>query len=916
MRGGLRRWKRGVDSHGVRSAVAYATEATCDAHMAGLQGVEAALTYGGGAAVSRFEVTSSGVREDRLSVAQLRRWVSGEDPDDGTTRGRRMHSPNADLLLDGTINFPKSFSLAALVDPGLAIEFEALQDRLRHRILEMWQRELNARRGAGGCIREDVARLEVVELKHRRSRALDPHVHRHLWLSIKVQGADGQWSNVDSRVAMKFHTVVNAEGELAARTDPHWIQALAARGYTITAEGEIAELVDGVRPFSRRSNQIEANRLSLIATWREEHLGREPGPEELHHIDERAWAIGRPNKPSSLDESEWEERVRDELARIHPVLLHARAALTVSGVPVAVLDREALAAAALTDADERSVSSSGRFSPWDIRAGAIRAVAQAGVIVERDLLDELIEDVAQRALTRTIDLIPDDSRKPSHIKALMAERTVILKLCVANLFAALSAPGRMPSAEAVAALGRGVDPTAPLTPGQNDAVAAIVGSDRLVTVVGPAGAGKTTILKVAVRGLSAQQRRMVVVAPTKKAAHVAEREIGAPASSIHSLLHDHGYRWSRDATGTQTWERLAHGQVDESTGRTYGGPRQFLLRAHDRIVVDEAGMVDLQTARALAELAEEAGAGLAMVGDPQQASPVGHTGAMALAQQSGDVLVELTDVHRFSDPEYAALTIRMRETATHEQALEVAATLDKAGHVIRVGSADAARTLMVDAWFESHNSRQRLALVTGSNEEAHAINEAIQQRRIDNGELSPKRVAFGHDGQPLLEGDIIQTRRNDPGTGVQNRATWVVTRVRHDWIEVHSASDTTDRRHIPLDYVAEHAHLAYATTVHGIQGDTTHASIVGPDVDAAGLYVGLTRGRDQNRAIVVAATVEASREAVAQSLTRATAEATISESRAAATRDLDRAARGRLRDPSWPPDSAGHPSSAQSRGLA
>jgi exodeoxyribonuclease V alpha subunit len=907
MRGGLRRWKRGVASHGVRSAVAYATDATCDAHMAGLQGVEAALAYGGGAAVSRFEVTSSGIREDRLSVAQLRRWVSGEDPDDGTTRGRRMHSPNADLLLDGTINFPKSISLAALVDPGLAIEFEALQDRLRHRILEMWQCELNARRGAGGRVREEVARLEVVELKHRRSRALDPHVHRHLWLGIKVQGTDGQWSNVDSRVAMKFHTVVNAEGELAARTDPQWVQALAARGYTITADGEITELVDGVRPFSRRSNQIEANRLSLIATWREEHPGREPGPEELHHIDERAWAIGRPNKPSDLDESEWEERVRDELARINPALLHAPAPLTTRGVPIALLDREALAAGALTDADDRSVSSSGRFSPWDIRAGAIRAIAQAGIIVERDLLDELIEDVAQRALAQTIDLIRDDSGKPSHIKALMAKRTVMLKLCVANLFAGMSSPGRMPTAEAVVSLGRAVDPTAPLTPGQRDAVAAIVGSGRLVTVVGPAGAGKTTILKVAVRGLSAQQRRMVIVAPTKKAANVAEREVGAPSSSIHSLLHDHGYRWSRDATGTQAWERLTPGQVDPASGHTYAGPRQYLLRADDRIVVDEAGMVDLQTARALAELTEEVGAGLALVGDPQQAAPVGHAGAMALAQQSADVLVELTDVHRFSDPEYGALTMRMRKTATHDEALGVAAALDDAGHVIRVESAEAARTVMVDAWFESHTSRQRLALVTASKEEAHAINEAIQQRRIESGELSPKRVALGHDGQPLLEGDIIQTRRNDQGTGVQNRATWMVTRVRHEWIEVQSAADTTDRRHIPIDYVAEHVHLAYATTVHGIQGDTTHASIVGPDVDAAGLYVGLTRGRMQNRAIVVARSQESAREAIAETLTRAIAENTVEQSRAAAATDLARAARDRGPDPSWTPATAPEP---------
>ena len=135
---------------------------------------------------------------------------------------------------------------------------------------------------------------------------------------MKVLGADGKWSNLDSRVAMKLHTVVNAEGELAARTDPRWIAALARHGYTLDDEGEIAELAHAVRPLSRRSNKIEPNRARLIAEWRSEHPGREPSAEDLHQIDTLAWAEARPNKPAHLDEAEWEERVRAELAAIDP----------------------------------------------------------------------------------------------------------------------------------------------------------------------------------------------------------------------------------------------------------------------------------------------------------------------------------------------------------------------------------------------------------------------------------------------------------------------------------------------------------------------------------------------------------------------------------------------------------------------
>ncbi|MEI5579506.1 AAA family ATPase, partial [Streptomyces brasiliscabiei] len=66
-----------------------------------------------------------------------------------------------------------------------------------------------------------------------------------------------------------------------------------------------------------------------------------------------------------------------------------------------------------------------------------------------------------------------------------------------------------------------------LDAGQAEAAGAIGGTDRLVTVTGPAGTGKTTMLRVARRLLENQGRRMVIVAPTKKAASVAGQETGA-----------------------------------------------------------------------------------------------------------------------------------------------------------------------------------------------------------------------------------------------------------------------------------------------------------------------------------------------------------------------------------------------------
>jgi exodeoxyribonuclease V alpha subunit len=565
MRGGLEQWKRGVDSRGVRNAIAYAMEGTCDGHLVGAAAAEA---YGdlGHASVTRFIAENGGLRTDKLTAGGLRVWVTGHDPVTGEERGRQRLSADADLLLDGTINAPKSFSVAAMLHPGLAREFEALQDRLRDRIILTWQTELNARRGHGGLIREEVARLEVVELQHRRSRALDPHIHRHLWLNIKVQGADRKWSNLDSRVAMRVQTLINAEGELAARTDPTWIAALARHGLSLDADGEIAQLAAVVRPLSRRSVQIETNRAALVAQWRSANPDAEPSHDILAQIDRRAWAHSRPDKPQNLDEDEWESRVRDELAAIDPSLGTPRQPIAFPVPAITEVDVDTLAVRAVSDADARSTGSAGRYSLLDLRAGAVRAVAHYGVVAPREELGSLVEEVTERARAMSVSLLTDEG-VPAHVKALMADVTVKAKLRLSSQLDALAVPGTPIDTRQVEVAGDVLG--APLDPEQVMAAAAVAGSDELVAVTGPAGAGKTTMLRVARALLIAQRRRMLVIAPTKKAAAVAGRETAADAASIHALLYDHGYRWAR-----QQPRRM----VPTPAGRDRPGNRRHLLQ--------------------------------------------------------------------------------------------------------------------------------------------------------------------------------------------------------------------------------------------------------------------------------------------------------------------------------------------------
>ncbi len=725
-----------------------------------------------------------------------------------------------------------------------------------------------------------------MELRHERSRSLDPHKHRHLWLNVKVQGQDGKWSNVDTRVALRFQNVINAEGDLASRTDPSWISALANKGFTLDDDGEIAQLQHLVRPLSKRSAQIEANKIVRTAWWKQQHSGQEPSREVLNQIDQWAWAVGRPNKPGDFYEDDWAALIREELSTADPTLGMARSPAPLLSVSVEDLDLELLAAKAVVDADARSTGTGGRFSMMDVRAGALRAIAATGVVAERDELANLAEEVVARSHTVTLISDPD---APTHVKHLMAVSTATLKATLAQKVDAFSAPGQILDTEEITAIGRAIEPDRTLDDGQLAGAAAIGGTSRNVVVSGPAGTGKTTMLKLASVALRRRGHKMIIVAPTKKASAVAGRETMSSSSSLHQLLHEFGWRWTSDTSGATVWTRLSIGETDPASGGVYGGPR-ITINPGDRIVVDEAGMLDLESGSALLDVVRATGAGVALVGDQRQALPVGHSGAMALFWRRSSDRVELTTTHRFKDPAWAELTLRLRDPHSQDEMHGVAEDLIRTDHVVMTDNNLAAREAMVEGWFDATRRRETIALMTATHAEAQEISESIQRRRLESGAILPGRALSGQSGQAIFVGDVVQTRRNDSVADVQNRQNWIVKSIGKDHAILAASTDSTDLRKVSLAYAVSHIHLAYATTVYGVQGETTDRCLVGPGVDAAGLYVGLTRGKQHNAAVLVAPTADSARSQLVEIMQRQTLEETLEKSRAAAQTELRRAA--------------------------
>ena len=74
-------------------------------------------------------------------------------------------------------------------------------------------------------------------------------------------------------------------------------------------------------------------------------------------------------------------------------------------------------------------------------------------------------------------------------------------------------------------------------------------------------------------------------------------------------------------------------------------------------------MLDQDTAHALLTVTAEAGATVALVGDRAQLPAVGRGGVLDMAAQIRGRTYDMSELHRFTDTEYAALTLAMRDRA-------------------------------------------------------------------------------------------------------------------------------------------------------------------------------------------------------------------------------------------------------------
>ncbi|WP_454149383.1 MobF family relaxase [Microbacterium lacticum] len=812
----------------------------------------------GGTALAEFSVVDASgmvIGEGALTADEYAQWVDWINPLTGESMGKprlpgegRRGSPR---FAEMVVNAPKSLSVAAALHPDVS---EALDAAQRDAVAEIrsWLGQHSVTRVGPRGKQEvvPVEQLETVAVSHKTSRAGDPHRHIHFQIGARVWAA-GAWRGLDTGALFRQQGAIRALGTAVIAAHPQLAAVLDAHGLTLDpVTGEVAELQPYNAVMSKRGEQVARNLAKFEAEWRAAHPGQEPGPVAMSRLIAMAWDHERPHKKPTVlgHEAAWRAELDEAGYRPDPARVPVRAAVSPDDLRVPHLASRAL---------DRCAAAASTWTVHDIQEHVTRIITEAGVRAESAALRDLVALTTRLAAENCLSVLPPDAPAPEHVAHLTSLHVIAVETQLRDMLAArATAPTQDASDVTGLARQRNLDPE------QTQAAAAIAGTDPLVVVEGAAGAGKTTMLGVAIEAAIGHGRRTRIVTPTKKAADVAAQELGVMTDSVAKLVHEHGFRWNADGV----WSRLAQGDTDPENGSTYIGPSEAAqLTRGERIVVDEAGMLDQDTARALLIVAGDHGATLALVGDRAQLPAVGRGGVLDMAAQLVGRVHDMTTVHRFADREYADLTVQMRRG---EHPALLFDRLHALGLVVLHESAEAVQEAI------ARDARDGDAITTATNDEARELNERIRDERVRSGMVDDRRTGTGSDGLSIGRGDVIQTRQNDSDVQVANRQTWTVQAVGQDgtvWAKENGTGRKRQRTvRLPAEYVAKHTHLAYASTAYGVQGATVPAShtLLSDALDASGVYVGMTRGQETNRLHVVAADVEDAREQFAAALER------------------------------------------------
>ncbi|MFE7551847.1 SF1B family DNA helicase RecD2 [Streptomyces gardneri] len=344
---------------------------------------------------------------------------------------------------------------------------------------------------------------------------------------------------------------------------------------------------------------------------------------------------------------------------------------------------------------------------------------------------------------------------------------------------------------------------ATLAPEQEDAVRLAL-TRKVAVLTGGPGCGKSFTVRSIVELARAKRAKVVLAAPTGRAAKRLAELTGAEASTVHRLL-------------------------ELKPGGDAAYDRDRPLDA-DLVVVDEASMLDLLLANKLVK-AVAPGAHLLLVGDVDQLPSVGAGEVLGdlLAPGSPVPAVRLTRIFRQAQQSGVVTNAHRINAGTPPLTQGLPDFFlfaeEETEDAARVAVEVAARRIPAKFGLDPRRDVQVLAPMHRGPAGAGALNGLLQQAITPaRPDLAEKR--FG--GRVFRVGDKVTQIRNNyekGANGVFNGTVGVVTAL--DPVEQRLTVRTDEDEEVPYDFdeLDELAH-AYAVTIHRSQGSEYPAVVI------------------------------------------------------------------------------------------